>query len=159
MKKKIAVKSIDDFTETMRQGEVEDDIVIKSQFIKSIISRLIRNAIRKNTKYAIRLKINEIGLVVTGRKVHIHFGADGVLNKDDLSKIFKYIKTKVEIKSESIREFFAEKLAKVIKKETGYEIGLKLNKIRIVVTKINVHIYLDADATIDKKDLMKILNI
>lgn len=157
--KKNTIKNAENLLEIIQDKKIEDEIVIKSQFIKSMISRLIRKAVQKNTNYAVRLKINEIGLVVTGRKVHIHIDADGVLNKNDFSKILKFIKAKVEIKSESIREFIAKKLAEVIKRKTGYEIGLKLNRIRIVVTKINAHIYLDADAAIDKTDLMKILDI
>lgn len=81
-------KSVSDYTEPMQNTDLdEDDIVIKSQFIKGIIAKLVRNAIQKKTQCAVGLNLNEIGVSVTGRKVHISLSADAVLDKSDLLKI------------------------------------------------------------------------
>jgi hypothetical protein len=85
MKKEVAYKNVCDLTQNK---EIEEDnIVIKSEFIKDIVSKLISNAIQKELKYEANLNLDEIDLVVTETNVHIHLDANATIGKKDLMKI------------------------------------------------------------------------
>ena len=68
--------------------EAEDNIVIKSRFIKGIISKLISITIKKKLKCAMNLELNEIGIVTAETNVNVHLVADATIEKKDLIKIF-----------------------------------------------------------------------
>lgn len=86
---KESTKSSSDLIETMRNEEPEEDnIVIKSKFIKGIISKLISITIKKKLKCAMNLELNEIGIVTAETNVNVHLVADATIEKKDLIKIF-----------------------------------------------------------------------
>lgn len=88
MSKENGTKSVNDCIETMQNKEGEEDnIVIKSQFIKSIISKLISSTVSKKLKYAVDFKVNELGVAVASKNIHIHLAVDATLDKNDLMKI------------------------------------------------------------------------
>ena len=82
MIKESTIKSIGD------QIEAEDNIVIKSRFIKGIISKLISITIKKKLKCAMNLELNEIGIVTAETNVNVHLVADATIEKKDIIKIF-----------------------------------------------------------------------
>lgn len=78
---KESTKSISDLI------EAEDTIVIKSRFIKGIISKMISIIINKKLKCAMNLELNEIGIVTAETSVNVHLVANATIDKKDLMKI------------------------------------------------------------------------
>lgn len=46
----------------------------------------------------------------------------------------------------------------VIKKKLGYEIGIKLNELRITNTDGKTHLHLSADAELSKEEILKLIS-
>ncbi len=66
-----------------------DELKIGSKFMKSVISKVIRMAVRKKYGYEIDIRIEELNAVIIDGKAHIHLNADADMNKDELTKILK----------------------------------------------------------------------
>ncbi len=66
-----------------------DELKIGSKFLKSVISKAIKLAVRKKYGYEIDIRIEELNAVIIDGKAHIHLNADADMNKDELTKILK----------------------------------------------------------------------
>ena len=54
-----------------------DELKIKSGFMRGVVSKLVEKAIHKKFGYKVDIQINDVDVVVTDGKAHIHLNADG----------------------------------------------------------------------------------
>lgn len=66
----------------------ENDImIIKSSFLKGIISKILTREIRKKG-YELELSIDDLEASFDGDKVHLQLRTDVSMNKDDFKRLF-----------------------------------------------------------------------
>lgn len=68
-----------------------DELKIGSKFMKSLISKLAKLAIRKKTGCNVDIQINDVHADMSDEKAHIHLDIDAELSKYELTKILKSI--------------------------------------------------------------------
>jgi hypothetical protein len=68
-----------------------DELKIKSGFMRGVVSKLVEKAIHKKFGYKVDIQINDIDVVVTDGKAHIHLNADGEIDSNEFKKFTKFI--------------------------------------------------------------------
>lgn len=68
-----------------------DELKIKSGFMRGIASKLVAKAIHKKFGYKVDIQINDIDVVVTDGKAHVHLNADGEIDSNEFKKFTKFI--------------------------------------------------------------------
>lgn len=67
-----------------------DEMIIKTNFMQTIISKIIRKVIKQKTGCNAELKFNEpIQVSFDDDKVKLHISLDAELSKEDLQKLLK----------------------------------------------------------------------
>lgn len=66
-----------------------DEMKIETSFMKKIMARLIKKAIRKKLGYDIDIHLNELFATVIDGIAHIHFNIDAELDKTEFTKIME----------------------------------------------------------------------
>lgn len=68
-----------------------DELKIKSVFMRGVVSKLVEKAIHKKFGYKVDIQINDVDVVVTDGKAHIHLNADGEIDSNEFKKFTKFI--------------------------------------------------------------------
>lgn len=68
-----------------------DEVRIKTKLMRGILSKLIEALIRKKTGYKVKVKLNDIDVVINESTAHIHLDIDGYINVDEFKKISQII--------------------------------------------------------------------
>ena len=68
-----------------------DELKIGSKFMKNLISKLAKLAIRKKTGCNINIQVNDVHADMSDEKAYIHLDVDAELSKYELTKIIKSI--------------------------------------------------------------------
>ncbi len=68
-----------------------DEMKIVSGFTTTILSKLLRFALRKKLGYDITIQLNTIEATVKDGKTRIHIDANAEMDKDELSKVLKSV--------------------------------------------------------------------
>ena len=64
---------------------------IGSKFMKQVISKLVKMALKKKLGYDVDIQLNELHVTVINGKAHMHLNADAELKKEELTKILKTV--------------------------------------------------------------------
>lgn len=64
---------------------------IESKFMREIVSRLIRKAMRNKLGYDVDVQLNSFRTTVIDEKTHVHLDIDLELSKEELDKLIKSI--------------------------------------------------------------------
>ncbi len=64
-----------------------DEMKIRSKFMKNLIGKLVKRAVKKKVGYEIDIQLNELAATVTDGTAHLHLNVDAELNKDEFTKI------------------------------------------------------------------------
>lgn len=68
-----------------------DILKIKTNFMRSILSKAVASMIYKKFGYKVKIKLNEIDVAVTDGNAHIKLNVESDMNVDELKKITKLI--------------------------------------------------------------------
>lgn len=68
-----------------------DEMKINSKFMRTVVSKLIKMALKKKLGYEVDVKIEELNATVIDGKAHVHLNADAELEKNELTKILKTV--------------------------------------------------------------------
>lgn len=68
-----------------------DEMKISSQFMRNLVAKLVKKAVKKKVGYEVDIKLNELTATITDGTAHVHLSVDAELNKDELTKILKNI--------------------------------------------------------------------
>lgn len=68
-----------------------DELKIGFKFMKNLLSKLAKMAIRKKTGCNINIQVNGVHANMSDEKAHIHLDIDAELSKYELTKILKSI--------------------------------------------------------------------
>lgn len=60
---------------------------ISSKFMKNMVAKLVKRAVKKKVGYEVDIQLNELAVTVTDGTAHVHINIDGELGKDELTKI------------------------------------------------------------------------
>lgn len=64
---------------------------LKSKFMKGIVTKLIAMVIKEKLGYKIDIELNELDIVATDGKIHLHANIDAETTNEELMKIVKSI--------------------------------------------------------------------
>lgn len=64
-----------------------DTLKIKSDFMNSLLSKIVTLMIRKRTGYNITLSFNGVTALTTGDTVHFHANLSGEISKEDFMRL------------------------------------------------------------------------
>lgn len=64
-----------------------DEMKISSKFMRNLVAKLVKRAVKKKTGYEMDIQLNELTVTVTDGTAHVHINIDGELGKDELTKI------------------------------------------------------------------------
>lgn len=68
-----------------------DTMKISSKFMRSLISKLVKNIIRKKFGYEVDIQLDELMVTIDEGKAHLRVNAGADISKDELTKIIKEI--------------------------------------------------------------------
>ena len=68
-----------------------DEMKIVSGFTTTLVSKLLRFALRKKLGYDIHIQLNAIEATIKDGKTHVHIDADAEMDKDELTKVLKSV--------------------------------------------------------------------
>lgn len=68
-----------------------DEMKIVSGFTTTLVSKLLRFALRKKLGYDIHIQLNAIEATIKDGKTHVHIDADAEMDKDELAKVLKSV--------------------------------------------------------------------
>ena len=68
-----------------------DELRIRTKLMKGILSKLIETLIRKKTGYKIKVRLNDIDVVIDDDIAHVHIDVDGDISVDEFKKISQII--------------------------------------------------------------------
>lgn len=66
-----------------------DEAIIKTDFMKNIISRLIHKVLKKKVGHDVEIQINELAIIDKDEKVHVHLNIDAETSMKELDEILK----------------------------------------------------------------------
>ena len=66
-----------------------DEMRIGTIFMRTLIGKIIRKALKKKIGIDIELELKEVSISFDGGKARVHLNADAEMNKDELTKIIK----------------------------------------------------------------------
>lgn len=64
-----------------------DEMKISSKFMRNLVAKLVKRAVKKKVGYEVDIQLNELTVTVTDGTAHVHLSVDVELNKDELTKI------------------------------------------------------------------------
>ncbi len=64
---------------------------IESKFVRGIVSRFIKKAVRNKLGYDVDVQLNSFRTTVLEEKTHVHLDVDLELSKEQLDKLMKSI--------------------------------------------------------------------
>lgn len=64
-----------------------DILKIKTNFMRSILSKVVASMIYKKFGYKVKIKLNEIDVAVTNGNAHIKLNVEGDMNVDELKRL------------------------------------------------------------------------
>lgn len=130
----------------------QDKIIIKTEFTKNIISKLLNNIASKKAGCDAEIWINDLAITNDGTttSIHVDMSADG--NTLNLKRTFKgLLKWCTKVFSGNHLNYI---INKIIKKETKKNINVEINNLNISK---EFYIYLNADGKIRNEDFEIIL--
>lgn len=68
-----------------------DTMKISSKFMRGLISKLVKNIIRKKFGYEVDIQLDELMVTIDEGKAHLRINAEANISKDELIKIIKEI--------------------------------------------------------------------
>lgn len=68
-----------------------DEMKIVSGFTTTLVSKLLRFALRKKLGYDIHIQLNTLEATIKDGKTHVHIDADAEIDKDELAKVLKSV--------------------------------------------------------------------
>lgn len=68
-----------------------DEMKIVSGFTTTLVSKLLRFALRKKLGYDIHIQLNTLEATIKDGKTHVHIDADAEMDKDELAKVLKSV--------------------------------------------------------------------
>ena len=68
-----------------------DEMKIVSGFTTTLVSKLLRFALRKKLGYDIHIQLNTLEATIKDGKTHVHIDADAEMDKDELTKVLKSV--------------------------------------------------------------------
>lgn len=68
-----------------------DELIINTEFIKGIISKLLHKTAIEKAGYDIEFQLNELNLTNRDEKVHVHLSADMEVSTAEIEKSLKKI--------------------------------------------------------------------
>lgn len=68
-----------------------DELKIGSGFLKGMISKLIKRAIKQKTGYEIDIQLNDFEATIIDGRAHVHLNVDAEMDKSQLLKINRTI--------------------------------------------------------------------
>ena len=68
-----------------------DEMKIVSGFTTTLVSKLLRFALRKKLGYDIHIQLNTLEATFKDGKTHVHIDADAEMDKDELVKVLKSV--------------------------------------------------------------------
>lgn len=68
-----------------------DEMKIVSGFTTTLVSKLLRFALRKKLGYDIHIQLNILEATIKDGKTHVHIDADAEMDKDELAKVLKSV--------------------------------------------------------------------
>ena len=66
-----------------------DKMILESEFVRGIISKLIRRAVKKKYGYEIDVSIDKVNATYSNGKMNVQLGLSTELTKEELWKILK----------------------------------------------------------------------
>jgi len=68
-----------------------DEMKIVSGFTTTLVSKVLRFALRKKLGYDIHIQLNILEATIKDGKTHVHIDADAEMDKDELAKVLKSV--------------------------------------------------------------------
>ena len=68
-----------------------DELKIKSKLLTSIISKIIRSAVKKKLGYDIDVQLHELTATINDEKAHVYINAEGDVDVKEFNKFTKII--------------------------------------------------------------------
>lgn len=68
-----------------------DEMKIVSGFTTTLVSKLLRFALRKKLGYDIHIQLNTLEATIKDGKTYVHIDADAEMDKDELAKVLKSV--------------------------------------------------------------------
>ena len=68
-----------------------DEMKINSKFLRNLIARFVKRAVKKKTGYEMDIQLNEFTATITDGTAHVHLNVDVELGKDELAKLLAAI--------------------------------------------------------------------
>lgn len=66
-----------------------DEMIIKTEFTRNMISGLISKILKKKIGYNVGIQINEIDVANKSDKLHVHLSVDAEISVHDLEELLK----------------------------------------------------------------------
>lgn len=64
-----------------------DEMKISSKFMRNLVAKLVKRAVKKKVGYEVDIQLNELTVTVTDGTAHVHLNIDAEINKDEFTKI------------------------------------------------------------------------
>lgn len=64
-----------------------DEMKISSKFMRNLVAKLVKRAVREKAGYEVGIQLNEFAVTVTDGAAHVHLSVDAELDKDELAKV------------------------------------------------------------------------
>ena len=68
-----------------------DEMKISSKFMRNLVAKLVKKAVKKNVGYEVDIQLNGLTATITDGAAHIHLNVDAELGKDELAKLLAAI--------------------------------------------------------------------
>lgn len=68
-----------------------DELSIKTDFMKGILSKVINKVLKKKSGCDIAVQVNELSMDDKNKKVHVHLSVDAEMSMGDLEKLLNHI--------------------------------------------------------------------
>lgn len=140
----------------------QDVIKLKTNLLRSVVSRQIEKALKKKTGYDIGIQIDKLTIVNEDGLTHIHLDGNAEINAKDLKKLCMNSVFLENIVSwilglDILDKYLEKKINEILKKKLGYKVDLQIKDKKCTKKHKQSHIYLKTDAKIETKNLEKIL--
>lgn len=66
-----------------------DEAIIKTDFMKDIISRLVHKVLKKKVGHDVEIKVNELAITDRDEKFHVHLNVDAEISMKELEEMLK----------------------------------------------------------------------
>ncbi len=68
-----------------------DEVSIKTEFMKDMLSKIVNKALKKKINYDVKVQVNELNIEDKDNKLHAHLSIDAEMTMEELEKILKSV--------------------------------------------------------------------